>query len=360
MNKNNPQITPEHVFYSRRKFLKQAGFLLGGALVLNACGGAMPDSTSEPVSAPTSTPLPAAPPTPTPTRKPGDYTNITDEFGDPATPIEKIRSFGNYYEFTRSHENIGDLAKNISTSPWKIEVGGLVRNPKVFDLDDLKQFGQEERVYRMRCIEAWSFVLPWTGFSLNKLLQVVEPTDEAKFVRFEALYDPENMPGQNIAKYDEWLQSNQADKRDPNLRGMGSPDNSPYTWPYTEGLRLDEAMHDLTMLVTGMYGKPLPPENGAPVRLIVPWKYAVKGIKAITKIELVAEQPATFWNSAMPNEFGFYANVNPDVPHPRWKQGREMRFLGQSPEPILPTLPFNGYATEVAHLYEGMDLTVNF
>jgi methionine sulfoxide reductase catalytic subunit len=343
------QVTPEHVYLSRREVLKRAGVLLASMMVSSAC--CAPEySTPEPSS------------TLAPAREPGDYTGLTDEFGDPLTPLEKARKFGNYYEFTRAKEGITELAQHLRTSPWQVEVGGLVRNPKVFDLDDLRQFGEEERIYRLRCIEAWSMVIPWLGFPLHKLLDVVEPTSEAKFVRFEALYDPKQLPGQDPEQYAEWLQAAPGPEGCAcNVMGENvDPSESPYSWPYVEGLQLDEAMHDLTLLATGMYGKPLPPENGAPVRLVVPWKYAFKSLKAVVKIDLVAEQPLSFWHNAMPEEHGFYANVNPDVPHPRWSQGREFRFLGQDPEPILPTLPFNGYAAEVASLYEDMDLVENY
>jgi sulfoxide reductase catalytic subunit YedY len=211
-----------------------------------------------------------------------------------------------------------------------VEVGGLVNNPQAFGLGDILNFEQEERIYRMRCVEAWSMVIPWNGFPLRKLLEVVEPTSEAKYVRFETLYDPEQMPGVSVSVLD---------------------------WPYVEGLRLDEAMHDLTLLATGLYGKDLLPQNGAPVRLVVPWKYGFKSIKSIVKIDLVAEQPVTTWAASSPNEYGFYANVNPDVSHPRWSQATERR-IGQSGR--RETLLFNGYAEEVAAFYEGMDLEKNF
>lgn len=347
---NELQVTPEHIYLSRRDVLKRAGALFAGLLVSSACSSSVAPSTPEPS------------PTAAPTRRPGDYSGFTDEFGDPLTPLEKIRSYGNYYEFTRAKEGIGDVAQHLRTSPWQIEVGGLVRTPQVFDLDDLRRFGEEERIYRLRCTEAWSMVIPWMGFPLRKLLEVVEPTSKARFVRFEALYDPQQMLGQDEGRFAEWMQTAPVlEGCDCNIMGETvDPAKSPYVWPYIEGLRLDEAMHDLTLLATGMYGKPLPPENGAPVRLVVPWKYAFKSLKAIVRIDLVEEMPISFWMAAMPEEHGFYANVNPDVPHPRWSQGREFRFLGQDPEPILPTLPFNGYAVQVAHLYEGMDLEENY
>jgi sulfoxide reductase catalytic subunit YedY len=214
----------------------------------------------------------------------------------------------------------------LRTSPWDVEVGGLVANPRTFGLEDLLKFEQEERIYRLRCVEAWSMVIPWVGFPLRRLLEEVEPTSEAQYVRFETLYDPDQMPGQERGGWD---------------------------WPYIEGLRLDEAMHDLTLMATGIYGKQLLPQNGAPIRLVVPWKYGFKSIKSIVKIDLVDEMPVSFWMDAAPHEYGFYANVNPDVPHPRWSQATERRIgkVGR-----IETLFMNGYAEEVAALYEGLDL----
>jgi len=345
------QITPEHIYLSRRRFLKGVG-LIAGAVALNACTGqASGDGRQRFTPMPTATSIPPA------------NRQMVDEFGDPATPLEKIRSFGNYYEFTRSKVDIQEAAANLVTSPWQVEVGGLVNKPQVFDLDDLLALGQEERIYRMRCMEAWSMVIPWTGFPLAKLLQRVEPTSAAKFVRFESLFDPAQMPGQRPGAYADGSHSAPANTPEPGevaQNQMGASPDTPYVWPYAEGLRLDEAMHPLTLLATGIYGKPLYPENGAPIRLVVPWKYAFKSVKAIVKIELVTEMPTSFWMAAMPTEHGFYANVNPDVPHPRWSQGREFRYLGLDPEPVIPTLKFNGYAADVAQLYTGMDLAKNF
>jgi sulfoxide reductase catalytic subunit YedY len=206
-----------------------------------------------------------------------------------------------------------------------VEVGGLVRKPRTLDIDDLLKFDQEERVYRLRCVEAWSMVIPWVGFPLAKLLNEVEPLAEAKYVRFETLYDPEQMPGQE----------------------------SPiYNWPYVEGLRVDEAMNDLAILATGLYGDSLLPQSGAPVRLVVPWKYGFKSIKSIVRIDLVEEMPISLWMAASPREYGFYANVNPEVAHPRWSQATERR-IGQGGR--METILFNGYADQVAHLYEPLD-----
>ena len=251
--------------------------------------------------------------------------------GEKITPQKIATTYNNYYEFTTDKEGVADLAKNFKTTPWTVAVGGLVNKPQTFAIEDmLKQFPQEERIYRHRCVEGWSMVIPWTGFPLAKLLKQVEPTSQAKYVRFETVMRPEEMPGQ---------------------------DSGYYTWPYVEGLRLDEAMNDLALLVTGVYGKPALPQNGAPLRLSVPWKYGFKSIKSIVKIDLVEEQPTSLWMNAAPNEYGFYANVNPDVPHPRWSQSTERR-IGEFSR--RKTLPFNGYADKVAHLYAGMDLRANY
>jgi sulfoxide reductase catalytic subunit YedY len=246
------------------------------------------------------------------------------------TPFESVAGYNNFYEFTLSKTRVADLAAGFKTSPWEVEVGGLVNNPRTFGLEDLLAFEQEERIYRMRCVEAWSMVIPWNGFPLSRLLQEVEPTSDAQFVRFETLYDPEQMPG------------------------LGNP---VLDWPYVEGLRLDEAMHDLTILATGLYGKDLLPQNGAPVRLVVPWKYGFKSIKSIVKIELVAERPVSSWMAASPREYGFFANVNPNVPHPRWSQASE-RVIGEGRR--RETELFNGYGEEVASLYGDMSLSENF
>ena len=359
------RTTPETVYLARREFVKRAGFLVAGTVAFAACSPEVsgpiergPSPDAEAVRAPS--PQSSAPATSV--SEIADYASSTDEFGDALTPLSKARRFGNYYEFTRAKTGISELSKDLVTSPWQVAVGGLVRNPRTYDLDDLRRLGQDERIYRLRCTEAWSMVLPWTGFPLNRLLREVEPLSEAKFVRFETLYDPKQMRGQDPARFAEWFKSAPQLEDCNTCNVMGEtldPNTSPYEWPYVEGLRLDEAMHELTMLATGLYGRALPPENGAPVRLIVPWKYAFKSLKAIVKIDLVNEMPVSFWMAAIPEDHGFYSNVNPDVPHSRWKQGREYRFLGQDPEPIVPTLMFNGYADQVAHLYAGMDLVVN-
>jgi len=322
MVKINPsEITPEHIYLSRRKFMVGIGALAAGSLI-SACsvkGFPTPPPTNTPAGETDAAAVADAVPV-----GPG-----TDELGDPLTTFEAITNYNNYYEFSLDKQEVASRARDFKTSPWTVEVGGLVHKPKTFDMDDLlTKFSQEERIYRLRCVEAWSMVIPWQGFRLADLLKEVEPMSNAKYVRFETLYDPEQMPGQRSG----W-----------------------YTWPYAEGLRIDEAMHDLTLLATGLYGKSLLPQNGAPLRLAVPWKYGFKSIKSIVKIDLVEEMPTSLWMAAAPNEYGFYANVNPDVPHPRWSQASERR-IGETKR--RRTLPFNGYAEEVAQLYEGMDLKV--
>jgi len=244
------------------------------------------------------------------------------------TPIEDITNYNNFYEFSTNKQSVAIAARGFVTKPWTVSVGGLVNKPTTFDLEDLLKFPQEERVYRLRCVEGWSMVIPWIGFPLAKLLDKVEPTSQAKYVAFQTLYDPKRMPNQTTGVLD---------------------------WPYVEGLRLDEAMHRLTILATGLYGETLPPQDGAPIRLVVPWKYGFKGIKSIVKINLVDSEPPTTWNIQAPNEYGFYSNVNPDVPHPRWSQATEHR-IGESSFRSRKTLLFKGYAEQVAHLYEGIDL----
>jgi sulfoxide reductase catalytic subunit YedY len=247
------------------------------------------------------------------------------------TSLQDITHYNNFYEFSTDKEGVAAAAVNFETKGWQVSVEGLVRKPKVFDIDDLLKISPpEERIYRMRCVEGWSMVIPWAGFSLSKLLDVVEPTSDANYVAFETLLDPKRMPGQQ---------------------------NEVLNWPYVEGLRMDEAMHPLTLLASGIYGNALPPQDGAPIRLVVPWKYGFKGIKSIVKIKLVAEPPPTTWNLAAPNEYGFYANVNPQVDHPRWSQATEQR-IGEAGR--RPTLKFNGYEAQVGHLYAGMDLRANF
>jgi methionine sulfoxide reductase catalytic subunit len=321
------EITPEHVYLSRRDFLKTMGVTSAFALLLAACGGKPPQATDTPAVTPAATS--AA------TRIPGTSgapsSGSTDELGASLTPFDSITHYNNYYEFSTDKSAVAGLVDKFQASPWEVQVDGLVNNPKTFGLEDLlKQFDQEERIYRLRCVEAWSMVIPWTGFQLADLLKEVDPQSSAKYVRFETVNRPDQMPGM----------------KDPL-----------YPWPYNEGLRLDEAMNNLTILATGLYGKPLPVQDGAPIRVVVPWKYGFKSIKSIVKIELTDKQPDTMWNTIAPNEYGFYSNVNPEVDHPRWSQGTERR-IGESSR--RKTLMFNGYADQVASLYTGMDLRINY
>jgi sulfoxide reductase catalytic subunit YedY len=323
------EITPEHVYLSRRRFIKGVGALVTGSLVLAACGVQDPAPTALPAVEPSPTTLAAATASSTVPITPSVFPPLVadaDDLGWSLTSFDAITNYCNYYEFTTRKESVASQASDFKTSPWTVEVGGLVNKPKTFDLDDLFKIAQEERVYRLRCVEAWSMVIPWVGFPLAKLLKEVEPTSSAKYVRFETLYDPEQMPGQKSRSYN---------------------------WPYVEGLRLDEAMHDLTLMATGLYGKALLPQNGAPLRLVVPWKYGFKSIKSIVKIDLVEEMPVSLWMAASPREYGFYANVNPEVDHPRWSQATE-RAIGAAKR--IETLYFNGYAEEVAHLYDDLSL----
>ena len=252
------------------------------------------------------------------------------------TPEEKVTGYNNFYEFGLDKADPAANAGSLKTDPWTLKIDGEVAIPLTLDYNDLTtRFPLEERIYRMRCVEAWSMVVPWIGFPLHKLLAMVEPTSNAKYVAFQTLYAPEIMPGQK----DRFI-------------GGG------LDYPYVEGLRIDEAMHPLTLMTVGVYGKALPPQNGAPIRLTVPWKYGFKGIKSIVSIKLTRERPPTTWNLAAPDEYGFYANVNPHVDHPRWSQASE-RFIGSGGALDVkrqPTLLFNGYADQVASLYRGLDL----
>ncbi len=300
------EITPKELYLNRRQFIKLAGGA-GAAALLAACGV---QSTPEVIA-------------------PG-VTGLADELGDPANTFNDITHYNNYYEFTTDKAGVAVSAEGFPTTPWQVEVGGLVQNPKTYDIDELRAFPQEERIYRLRCVEAWSLVIPWTGFPLASLLAEVEPMTSAKYVAFTTKLDEEHMPGLKMPFY---------------------------PWPYTEGLRLDEAMNDLALLVTGLYGEDLPPQDGAPIRLAVPWKYGFKSIKSIVRIDLVEEKPETLWNTVAPNEYGFYANVNPLVNHPRWSQATERR-IGETKR--RETLPFNGYLEQVQSLYEGMSLISNY
>ncbi len=313
------EITPEELYLSRKDFLKTIGVIGASAAVLAACKQ-KPFVPGDQLGSSSSPDQPAA-----------ELSEAADELGDPLTSFENVTNYNNFYEFTTNKEGVAKLAENFQTSPWEVKVGGLVDNPKTYSMEEIRQlFPTEERIYRMRCVEGWSMVIPWNGFPLASLLDDVQPKDAAKFVRFESIFDPEELPGQK---------------------------NSYFPWPYVEGLRMDEAYHDLTIIATGLYGKDLLPQNGAPIRLVVPWKYGFKSIKSIVRIDLVEDMPTSLWMESAPNEYGFYANVNPNVDHPRWSQATERR-IGEFSR--RPTLMFNGYEDEVAELYEGMDLRKYF
>jgi len=310
------EITDEKHFQNRRMFIR------GVALATTATAtGLLYRKLATPNQPPPKDDAPQADP----------VSGYLTPSGEKATAFDDITNYNNFYEFSTNKGGVAPRAKDFVTRPWTIEVGGMVNKPKTFDIDDLiKLAPPEDRVYRFRCVEAWSMIIPWQGFSLKRLLDEVEPMGSAKYVAFTTLFDP---------------------KRMPNQRGDVLP------WPYVEGLRLDEAMHPLTTLATGLYGKMLLPQNGAPIRLVVPWKYGFKSIKSIVKITVTDKQPPTTWNNAAPDEYGFYSNVNPEVSHPRWSQATERR-IGEWGR--RDTLMFNGYADQVAHLYSGMDLRANF
>ena len=318
-NLPNHEITPESVYLNRRTFMK-AGVLAATAAAtgllyrkLNSPSIHTVDTTKIDVAI-------------TPAQPSSGY-----QVDEAKTSFQDITHYNNFYEFTTDKDSVAEASTKFKTDGWKVEVGGLVSKPRIFDLDDLlKISATEERVYRMRCVEGWSMVIPWAGYSLMRLLERVEPLSSAKYVALETLLDPERMPGQKT---------------------------NVLPWPYVEGLRLDEAMHPLTILASGLYGRSLPPQDGAPIRLVVPWKYGFKGVKSIVKIMLVEKQPPTTWNASVPGEYGFYANVNPNVDHPRWSQATEQR-IGENGR--RKTLMFNGYEEQVGGLYAGMDLHKSF
>jgi sulfoxide reductase catalytic subunit YedY len=316
------EITPEWLYMRRREFIKNmvlfAGTATGVGATLVALSGGKAAKETAVVSAPGEEPA-------------FTYTGSPYSTDETQTGYDKVATYNNFYEFGTDKSDPARNAHTLKPRPWTVAIEGEVAKPQEVDIDTLlKWFPLEERVYRMRCVEAWSMVIPWLGLPLGKLLARVEPTSRAKYVAFTTLLDPEQMPGQKRRILD---------------------------WPYVEGLRLDEAMHPLTILAIGLYGKTLLNQNGAPIRLVVPWKYGFKGIKSIVRIRLVSEQPSTTWNLSAPHEYGFYANVNPAVDHPRWSQATERR-IGEFTR--RETLPFNGYADEVAGLYSGMDLRKYF
>jgi sulfoxide reductase catalytic subunit YedY len=320
------EITPESLYASRRKFLGDAlrftatAAGVGGGLLWATHTWRSRRLVAGGAAAPTAGGTGAL------EAKPGLFGTT-----EPRTPLDAVSGYNNFYEFGTTKESPSREAKSLVTRPWTVRVGGAVARPMELDADDLtRKYSLEERVYRMRCVEAWSMVIPWIGFPLASLLRDAQPSSDARYVAFTTLLDPAHMPGE----------------RAPILE-----------WPYVEGLRLDEAMHPLTLLAVGLYGRILPNQNGAPIRLVVPWKYGFKGVKSIVKIELTREAPRTTWSEAWPEAYGFYANVNPNVDHPRWSQATERR-IGELDR--RPTLPFNGYAEQVASLYAGMDLRKNF
>jgi sulfoxide reductase catalytic subunit YedY len=322
-------ITPPEDYASRREFLKKTGLfgataaVWGGGLVaLSGRGSADPPAAPPPLPE-----VPSGQENPwLQIAKPAEHALV-----EPATSYADITSYNNFYELGLSKEAPAKNAGAMKLSPWTVRIDGHVHKPMTIGVDDMiKRFGLEERIYRMRCVEAWSMVIPWVGFELGKLIALAEPTSQAKFVKLKTLLDLEQLPGQ----------------RRPIL-----------PWPYEEGLRIDEAMHPLTLLAVGIYGAPLLGQNGAPLRLVVPWKYGFKGIKSIVEIWLGDTAPRGTWNVVQPAEYGFYANVNPAVDHPRWSQATE-RPIGKIDR--IETKPFNGYGEQVAHLYRGMDLVENF
>jgi sulfoxide reductase catalytic subunit YedY len=319
------EITPEALYQRRREFLKNSALGLGtaaavgGGLLALVGDSARPrDDTPPPAAAARALPITRRSPAP-------------DARRDPPTAFADITHYNNYYELGLDKTDPAENAGSLRLRPWTIQVSGELSRPQTIDLDTLLGwFPLEERIYRMRCVEAWSMVIPWLGFPLADLVRRLEPTSRAKYLAFTTLLDPEQLPGQRRGVLD---------------------------WPYVEGLRIDEATHPLALLAVGLYGKTLLGQNGAPVRLVVPWKYGFKGIKSIVKLEFREQQPKATWNEAAPSEYGFYANVNPEVDHPRWSQRTERR-IGELERRI--TLPFNGYGAEVASLYRGMDLRKNF
>ncbi|MCB1706360.1 MAG: protein-methionine-sulfoxide reductase catalytic subunit MsrP [Halioglobus sp.] len=315
------EITPESVYLKRRDFMRAAGLA-----ALPLLGGAAASTSADVVT--------------------GGEALVYDQpagQGDafrtrePPTPFADITAYGNFYEFGTDKGDPARYAHEMKVDPWSLQVDGLVRKPGTLHLEDiLSGFDLQERIYRLRCVEAWSMVVPWVGFPLADLLQRFEPTSEARYVAFETLYRRKEMPG---------------------TRSF----TTTIDWPYREGLRIDEAMHPLTLMAVGLYGKTLPNQNGAPIRLVVPWKYGFKSIKSVVRIRLTDRRPRTTWETLAPKEYGFYANVNPDVDHPRWSQASERRLPSSLFRPNrIPTQMFNGYAEQVAGLYQGMDLARNY
>jgi methionine sulfoxide reductase catalytic subunit len=312
-NIRSSEITPRNVYLNRRKFLAGAA-ITGAALAAGTGLRRLVNPTTVAQAG----------------NKINGITKSSFSTTETITPYNDVTHYNNYYEFSTAKEEPANLAKNFRTRPWKVKIDGLVDKKQELDVDTIiKMAPPEERIYRHRCVEGWSIVVPWVGFSLSELIRRVNPQSKAKFVEFTTLLDPSQMPGQTRAVLE---------------------------WPYVEGLRMDEAMHPLALLCFGMYGEDLPNQDGAPLRLVVPWKYGFKSAKAIVRIRFTEKQPLNTWNISAPNEYGFYSNVNPKVDHPRWSQAKERR-LGEFFK--RPTLMFNGY-DQVASLYSGMDLKKNF
>ncbi len=302
------EATPEHVYWNRRQFIRALGFLGLNALALSSLSPLERTARAQ-----------ANAPDPTPSPAPRNPKYALDR---PITPEEEATSYVNFYEFSTSKTKVVDLISRFETRPWEVEITGLVEKPRVLDMDDLlRLMPLEERLYRFRCVERWAIAVPWTGFPMKALLDLVEPKSSARYVKMTTFFRPEQAPGQKSVLW---------------------------PWPYVEGLTMEEALNELTFLATGIYGKELPKQNGAPLRLVVPWKYGLKSIKSIVQIELTDTKPATFWETVAPQEYPFESNVDPDVPHPRWSQAEEV-MLGTSEK--RPTLKYNGYGEYVAHLY---------
>ncbi len=311
------EVTPESIYLNRRQFMKASGGIALGVSASNVFAALQGGNSLRP---------------PAPLKEAfGQIIQTSYGKSETPAPYDVATTYNNFYEFGYGKGDPAERAGSFNTRPWAITVEGEAENTGTFDLDDIiKTSALEERIYRHRCVEAWSMVIPWVGVSLSDVLKRFKPTSKAKYVYFETLYDPKQMPGQNGGSLD---------------------------WPYREGLRIDEAMNSLAMFTVGMYGSILPNQNGAPVRLVLPWKYGFKGIKSIVKIRFVESMPLTTWSSLAPSEYGFYANVNPNVDHPRWSQGQERRLPGGLLFPnVIDTQMFNGYQDEVADLYSGMDL----
>jgi len=312
MNKIKPsEITSESNYLNRRQFLKNSGLMIAGTMVAAGIPGTSSGSVHE-------------------------LTTVKGPYSTDETPNswQDITTYNNFYEFGTNKDDPYMNAQEFEPEPWSVKVSGACGKPGTYTFEDIIQpHTLEDRIYRHRCVEAWSMVIPWVGFPLGDLLKRFEPTMDAHYVRFKTLYNPKQMPGQKWGVLD---------------------------WPYREGLTIAEAMHPLTLMVVGIYGKSLPNQNGAPLRLVIPWKYGFKGIKSIVEIEFTKRQPNTSWELAAPNEYGFYANVNPNVDHPRWSQAKERRIGSGLFAAKQPTLMFNGYGEEVASLYTGLDLRKNY